>query len=94
MIPGLTPEQSQCLLSLIEAPSAGGDHLLGKTLWMFDSDASCQMTESVEKLQGTERILPISIGLPDGTHTTASHQGAVNLGNDLSLKDVLYVPSL
>ena len=94
MIPGLTLEQIQRLLSLLEAPSANGDHLSGNTLWMSDTVASCHMTGNVEDLQGTERILPISIGLPDRTNTMASYQGAINLGKDLSLKGVLYVPSL
>jgi len=45
-------------------------------------------------LQETEKILPVSIGLPNGTHTVVPYQGIVILGGKLKLSDVLYVPYL
>ena len=92
-IPGLTSEQVQRLLSLIEVPKSGRDRLSRKN-WKIDSGASCHMTGNSSTLQGVEKILPIPIGLPGGTNTMASHQGTVSLGEKLKLKDVLYVPSL
>lgn len=49
-IPGLTPEQTQHLLSLIEVPKARCKCFSGKTLWMFASGASCHMTGNAEEL--------------------------------------------
>ena len=65
-IPGLTSEQIQHLLSLIEVPKSGYNRLSGKVMWMFDSGASRHVTENSSVLEETESILPISIGLPDG----------------------------
>jgi len=59
---------------------------------MFDSGTSCHMTGNSSMLEVTESILPISIGLPDGTNI-ASHQGSVSLGGKLRLNNGLYVPS-
>jgi len=43
-IPGLSPDQVQRLLSLINIPKSGYEKLSDKPSWMIDSGASCHMT--------------------------------------------------
>jgi len=61
---------------------------------MVDSGALCHMTGNSRELREIKSIIPISIGLPNGTNTIASHQGTVTLGGRLRLNNVLYVPTL
>ena len=82
------------VLSLIEMPKNGNDRLSGETPWMFDSGAFFHMTGNPRALQRAEKIVPISIGLPNGAMTVATHHGSVTLGYKLTLNNVLYVPTL
>ena len=72
----------------------GNDRLSGETPWMFDSGASCHMTGNPRALQRAKKTMPISIDLPNGATTVATHQGSVTLGDKLTLNNVLYVPTL
>ena len=61
---------------------------------MSDCGASCHMTGNTKELRDVKKIIPVPIGLPNGTHTVASHQGTMYLRDELNLTDVLYVPTL
>ena len=93
-IPGLSSEQTQRLLSLIDGPAGGYEKLSGNVSWMLDSGASSHMAGDVTLLNKVEKIPPVAIGLPNGTYTMAQEQGSVALARGLELKKVLYVPRL
>jgi len=92
-VPGLTQDQLQKLLSLIESPKPGFDKISGNKHWMFDSGASCHMTGDLNLIQEIKKIDSVAIGLPNGTHTLAGQEGSVVLGERIKLNKVLYVPS-
>ena len=46
-IPGLSSEQVQCLLNLIDGPTGGYKKLSGNVSWMLDSGASTHMKGDV-----------------------------------------------
>jgi len=91
---GLSSEQVQRFLSLLEVPKQGGDRLSGMVTWMFGSGTSCHMTGNAKELHNVKQIIPVPIGLPNGTHIMASHRGILSLENELHLAYVLYVHTL
>jgi len=93
-IPGLTVDQVQRLLNLSDVPQPGYEKLSGKFSWMLDSGASCHMVGDRTMLSGVKQIAPVTIGLPNGAHTTASEMGLTRLAKNLQLENVLYVPNL
>jgi len=68
--------------------------LLGKPSWLIDSEVSCHMTYDIERIKEVKSIRPTPICLPNGAHTLAEKQGTLALGENVSLKEVLYVPEL
>ncbi|KAJ8620304.1 hypothetical protein MRB53_028833 [Persea americana] len=68
-IPGLTADQVQRLLALIES-SPENDKMSGKishdVSWLIDSGASHHMTGNISLLSNVRDILPSPVGLPDG----------------------------
>ena len=70
-IPGLTSEQVEWLLSLIDTPKLGYKRLSGKALWMLDIGASAHMVGDVNLVSNLQRVSPIAIGLPNGDCTVA-----------------------
>ena len=91
-IPGLTAEQMQRLLSLIEPMKPGYEQLLGKPTRIFDMGASYHMTENLSFLSKVEAIEPVPVELPDGVFCLAKLQGTMMLGSKLQLSEVLYIP--
>jgi len=52
------------------------------------------MTGDLNLLKNVKHIKPIEVGLPDGNRTTTSRAGYVQLGPDMVLKGVHFVPKL
>jgi len=50
MVPGLSVEQVQRLLSLIDSPKPSNKKLLGNGDWLLDSGTTCHMTGDLNKL--------------------------------------------
>ena len=91
---GLTQDQIQKLLSLIDTPKAGFEKSEGIVSWMLDSGASCHMASDVSVMEKIKKIAAVAIGLPNGTYTVASEKGLVALRGGLKLNNVLCVPKL
>ena len=92
--PGLSSEQVQKLLSLIDTPKLGYETLTGKALWMLDSGVSCHMTGDLNLIENVRDVRPIGVGLPDGKENMANKKGTVKLSKNLKLNNVLYTPDL
>ncbi|KAJ4760696.1 Retroelement pol polyprotein-like [Rhynchospora pubera] len=104
-IPGLSDVQMQQIMAILTNSNASASYsagastekLHGKSLnlnWILDSGASHHMTGNYECLQSVHDIAPSSVGLPNGTQTMAKHEGQVVLQGTLTLRKVLYVPTL
>ena len=52
------------------------------------------MVGDVNLVSNLQRVSPIAIGLPNGDCTVARDVGLVNLGDEIKLDNVLYVPNL
>ena len=50
------------------------------------------MTGNSSALKETDKILLMSISLPNGTNTMAFHRGTVTLGGRIKVSNVLYIP--
>jgi len=83
IIPSLSVEQVQQLLTLIEVPKIGGDTLSGNGLWLLDSGASCHMTGNLNKLSKVCDICPILVNMSNGQRSIASKQGMVRFNNNI-----------
>ncbi|KAJ8618561.1 hypothetical protein MRB53_014747 [Persea americana] len=96
-IPGLTADQVQRLLALIES-SPENDKMSGKishdVSWLIDSGASHHMTGNISLLSHVRDILPSPVGLPDGEKTSAVKEGSCVIQSGLTLHHVLFVPNL
>ena len=92
IIPELSLDHVQRLLSLIDAPKGGYEKLSGKISWMLNSGASSHMTSNEKLLSMSKNIQPLTIRLPNGALTLASTQGKINLQEKILLNKVLYVP--
>lgn len=97
-IPGLSADQMQKLLNLLDSSSTSKP-LMGKTnknnvSWLLDSGASHHMTGTLSLLHDCHDLPPSSVSLPDGVQTTAMSEGSVSLVSGLALGNVLYVPNL
>lgn len=97
-IPGLSAEQVQRLLTLLDT-SPSSEHLHGKnssdsSVWLLDSGASHHMTGTLEYLFDCIDLPPSPVSLPNGVQTLATKQGSVNLASGLVLRNVLYVPNI
>jgi len=62
--------------------------------WMLDSGVSCHMAGNVSTMNNIEKIVPLAIGLSNGTYTLVHEKGRVVLGEGLRLDNVLCVPKL
>ena len=93
-IPGLSSEQVQKLLSLIDTRKPSYETLTGKALWMLDSGASCHMMGDLNLIENVRDVRPIGVGLPDGKENMANKKGTVKLSKNLKLNNVLYTPDL
>jgi hypothetical protein len=52
------------------------------------------MTGEKRLLKDLSNIFPSPVVLPDGTHTNAVQEGTIALGENMTIKHVLYVPRL
>ncbi|XP_010257798.1 PREDICTED: uncharacterized protein LOC104597773 [Nelumbo nucifera] len=94
---GLSSEQWNMLLNLLNTQKEGSQRLSGKqklSEWIIDTKASHHMTGNLESMRDIKNIIPCSVGLPDGKATIAEKEGTIALDDHLKLTSVLYVPSL
>ena len=94
IVPGLTANQVQRLLSLIENPKEGYEKLSGNVSWLFDTGAWCHTTGVYDVLENVRSIHPVVVGLPDGNKVLARKVRTVKLGPKLILNDVFFVTKL
>ncbi|WVZ05164.1 hypothetical protein V8G54_018510 [Vigna mungo] len=101
----LTQQQYQALMSLINESDQFYNILLtdtgkfvftltsheGKGIisWILDSGATNHVSSSLTHLSSYEKITPVTINLPNGMQTTATHKGIVKIGEHIILKDDL-----
>ena len=94
----LKPESSSGTASLAHK----GNHLCaltackaGKSAWIVDSGASDHMTGDITNFS---KYLPChdnsTVRIADGTHSAVVGKGLVTISQDITLRDVLYVPQL
>lgn len=97
-MPGLTSDQMQRLVQMLEPSPPGNDTLAGTSSssrdWLIDSGASHHMTGHLSLFSTSRDIQPSPVGLPDGLQTLAVKSGAISLTARVTLRDVLYVPHL
>jgi len=93
VLPGLTNEQIQKLLSLIEPTRSGYLKLSGNDVWIFDTGASRHMTGNVNCLKDIVNVKLIPMELPVGVFRMAKVQGRLDLSLDIRLRSVLYIPN-
>ena len=96
--PDLTPEQWKAITQIINDGKTGGqsEKLSGKSLGdvIIDSGASHHMTGDISQLVGVREIPPCVVGFADGGTSTSCQMGDLILSDKISLKAVLFVPSL
>ena len=63
------------------------------TSWILDSWATDHVTCSLHNFHSYTQINPIKVKLPNGHHVHATHSGTVQLSPNLTLHDVLYIPT-
>ncbi|WVZ25700.1 hypothetical protein V8G54_004244 [Vigna mungo] len=64
----------------------------GITTWILDSGATDHVVSSLTHFHSYASIRPITINLPNGITTTATHKGNMKIFDTLCLNDVLYIP--
>ncbi|KAK4438481.1 hypothetical protein Salat_0182400 [Sesamum alatum] len=97
-ISGLSAEQFQKLLNILDRSSDGTERLSGKvtqpSIWILDSGASNHMTGRKELLSELIDTIPMPVYLPNGARTTTTMVGRVVLSPKMELANVIYVPKL
>ena len=95
---GLNDEQWATLLGLLNTHKNGtNERLTGKQRLLssiIDLGASHHMTGTFSYLTELHDIIPCPVGLPNGEKAMALKEGIVNLGEELKLQHVLFVPNL
>ena len=70
------------------------DKLLRISDWLLDSGVSCHMSSDLSLLTDISELMPIPVDLANGIMMLAHKRGSVKLSSKITLRDVLYVPSL
>lgn len=99
VITELTQDQWKTLHQLLAKKSSGGngDKLSGKKDLgdvIIDSGASHHMTGNFDLLRDITSIPPCAVGFAYGSRTMGTSMGVFPLSENVSLKNVLFVPSL
>ncbi|KAJ4797516.1 Retroelement pol polyprotein-like [Rhynchospora pubera] len=84
IIPGLSDAQVQQIRAILGGSSSAivsssNEKLQGKNVevaWILDSGASHHMTGNIECLTNVCKVAPSIVGLPNGAHTVAEHEGS------------------
>ncbi|RVW97398.1 Retrovirus-related Pol polyprotein from transposon TNT 1-94 [Vitis vinifera] len=93
----LNPEQWKALAGLIGNAQVPDDRLNGKfdtKSWIIDTGATHHVTSDLSWLFDTIALFECPVGLPNGESVVATQSGSVRLSNNITLKNVLYVPKL
>ncbi|KAL6323166.1 hypothetical protein AAG906_027445 [Vitis piasezkii] len=92
-----TPEQWKALAGLIGNAQVQDGRLNGKfdtKSWIIDTGATHHVTGDLSWLFDTIALFECPVGLPNGESVVATQSGSVRLSNNITLKNVLYVPKL
>lgn len=94
--PSFTPEQWKALGQLAEKATNVSDKLSGKINedMILDTGASRHMTGNLSLLVNVCSTSLCSIGFADGSKTMSTSKGVFHMSNNITLENVLYVPSL
>jgi hypothetical protein len=104
-IPGLTSDQYNRLLEFLSPVNTNSANFAGNSVscnsvffsnreWIIDSGASDHMTSSFSSLDNTQLLnQPCPISLPNGDIVSITHTGTLRISPEISLPNVLYVPS-
>ena len=93
-ISGLSMNQIQKLLSLIEASKSSSEKLSGNGMWLSGSGVLYHMIGDLKQLSKVREIQPILVGMPNGENSVATKSGLVQLNSKIVLYDVLFVLGL
>ncbi|WVZ09093.1 hypothetical protein V8G54_022439 [Vigna mungo] len=83
--------------SIVSTSTATGKTIFGlnshkeKGTWILDSGAKDHVVSSLNLFQSYEKINPITINLPNGMKTKATHKGVIQTYDKIILKDVLFI---
>ena len=94
---GTIIEQWKALAGLIGNAQVPDDRLNGKfdtKSWIIDTGATHHVTGDLSWLFDTIALFECPVGLPNGESVVATQSGSVRLSNNITLKNVLYVPKL
>ena len=94
---GTITEQWKALAGLIGNAQVPDDRLNGKfdtKSWIIDTEATHHVTGDLSWLFDTIALFECPVGLPNGESVVATQFGSVRLSNNITLKNVLYVPKL
>lgn len=64
-----------------------------KTSWILDTGASDHVCHFLTSFQSYHAISPISVILPNGVTTTATHSGTIYFSSTFYLTNVFYIPA-
>ncbi|XP_010485132.1 PREDICTED: uncharacterized protein LOC104763464 [Camelina sativa] len=95
--PSLTPEQWKALEQLAKEKRFNmSDKLSGKINEdiILDTGALHHMTGNLALLTNVGSMSPCKIGFADGSTTMSSSMGVIHVSDDITLENVLYVPTL
>ncbi|KAL6336644.1 hypothetical protein AAG906_035958 [Vitis piasezkii] len=93
----LHTEQWKALVGLIGNAQVQDGRLNGKfdtKSWIIDTGATHHVTGDLSWLFDTIALFECPVGLPNGESVVATQSGSVRLSNNITLKNVLYVPKL
>lgn len=94
---GITSEQVQQLLSLLQPSPSGLSSLVGNfssPTWLIYSGALHHMTGNMDFLSSIRDVSPSPVGLPNGLQTNAIKADNVQVALGIVLRHVLNVPHL
>lgn len=62
------------------------------TTWILDSGATDHVVSSLKYFDSYDPIKPVTVNLPNGITTNATHKGTIKLCDTICLTDDLYIP--
>jgi len=94
VILGLSTEQIDKILTLLEAPKSSKETLSSKSVWLLDSGASCHMVCNSAKLNNQKQIPAISVSLLRRAQTWARATSLDGLRSKFLINEILFIAKL